>query len=240
MDLQWMSSLEFRTKRPVRAFMAVGTVEAHGPAPLGTDNIIPQALVEELVQQFGGIMLPPFNYGINKSLQAHPGSLGISPESFQGVIYDIAKSLKQHGIKEFILINGHGGNSGALKSVAFRIHSELGLRVAILEWWGMINSDEYFPEGMVGHAGLDEISLVAYVRPQILDLLRKIGRTRASSFKSGLVVYPNTISILMYHGEREVDYSLLSQERAREFFQAVVSRMKEILADVLEGWGSLE
>ncbi len=236
MDLQLMSSYELKEKKPTRAFLAVGTVEAHGPAPLGTDNIIPQMFVRELVKEFGGVVLPPFNYGINKSLQAHAGSLGITQEAFQGVIYDIAGGLKQHGFREFIIVNGHGGNSGALKSVAYRIHSDYGLKVAILEWWGMVNSDEHFPEGMVGHAGLDEISLVLHAYPELLDKLSGVGKAKASSFKPGLVVYPNTISILMYHGEKEIDYSLLSKERAERFFEAVLQSMKDLLGEVLEGW----
>ncbi len=235
-----MSSYELREKKPVRAFLAVGTVEAHGPAPLGTDNIIPQALVRKLVGEFEGVVLPPFNYGINKSLQAHYGSLGISQESFQGVIYDIGRALKQHGFREFIIVNGHGGNSGALKSVAYRIHSELGLKVAVLEWWGMVNSDEHFPEGMVGHAGLDEISLVVHEYPEILDRLQRVGKVKASSFKPGLVLYPNTISILMYHGEKEIDYSLLSKERADRFFEVVLQSMKDLLREVLEGWSGMD
>ncbi len=240
MELQLMSSYELKEKKPVRAFLAVGTVEAHGPAPLGTDNIIPQAFVRELVKEFDGVVLPPFNYGINKSLQAHYGSFGISQEAFQGVIYDIGRSLRQHGFREFIIVNGHGGNSGALKSVAYRIHSDFDLKVAVLEWWGMVDSDEHFPEGMVGHAGLDEISLVIHEYPELLENLQRTGRVKASSFKPGLVLYPNTISILMYHGEKEIDYSLLSKERADKFFEAVLQSMRDLLGEVLEGWSKMD
>ncbi len=226
-------------EKPRRAFLAVGTVEAHGPAPLGTDNIIPSGLVRELAKEFEGVILPPFNYGINKSLQAHPGSLGIGEDAFKGVIYGIAKGLKQHGFEEFIIVNGHGGNSSALKSVAFRIHSDFGLKVAILEWWGLVDSSEYFPEGMVGHAGLDEISLVIHEVPEVLDGLQRFGKADTFSFKNGLVVYPNPISILMYFGEKEIDYSLLSRERADKFFKAVVEKLKEVLREVLDKWQRL-
>jgi len=102
-----------------------------------------------------------------------------------------------------------------------------------------VDSDEHFPEGMVGHAGLDEISLVIHEYPELLDRLQMVGKVKASSFKPGLVLYPNTISILMYHGEKEIDYSLLSKERADKFFEVVLQSMKDLLGEVLEGWSRM-
>ncbi len=218
-----------------RAFLPVGTLEAHGPAPLGTDNIIPLKICEELSKHIEGYILPVVSYGINRSLKFHPGSIGVSESTFKSFIYDIASSLKFQGIEQLIVVNGHGGNTQALKQVLYRIHDELGMKVILAEWWNAIDSREFFGED-VGHAGLDEVSLVAVALPEIQKKIRKFGKVKALAYNSGLTtIYPRPYSILPSF-KNEMDYSKLSMEKARAFFKEVVERLRRSIEEVVYAW----
>ncbi len=59
------------------------------------------------------------------------------------VVRGITRSLLQHGMKKFIILNGHGGNGPILDKVALEVYQAGGL-VAIVDWWvlaGQINSE---------------------------------------------------------------------------------------------------
>ena len=43
-----------------------------------------------------------------------PGTMTLSPETFQAVVLEVVESLRQHGVERFFIIDGHAGNQGAL------------------------------------------------------------------------------------------------------------------------------
>jgi creatinine amidohydrolase len=63
------------------AILPIGALEAHGPhLPVGTDNLLAQAIAERVAEQLGGVLLPLLPYGQVWSLQDFPGSLSVSNE----------------------------------------------------------------------------------------------------------------------------------------------------------------
>ena len=46
------------------------------------------------------------------------------------MLLDVIRSLKQHGVTHFFLLNGHGGNQANLSVVAARARTELGVAAA--------------------------------------------------------------------------------------------------------------
>ena len=73
-DLTWE---QFRDRVPSGCdlvMIPVGTIEAHGGIPLGTDTIVPQSLAASLAPRLGGLIAPPIAYGVTNSLLPYPGS----------------------------------------------------------------------------------------------------------------------------------------------------------------------
>jgi creatinine amidohydrolase len=61
------------------AILPIGALEAHGPhLPVGTDNLLAQAIAERVAEPLGGVLLPLLPYGQVWSLQDFPGSLSAS------------------------------------------------------------------------------------------------------------------------------------------------------------------
>lgn len=230
MHLQSISYFKLKSLKIERAFLPVGTIEAHGPAPLGTDNYIPFKLSEELSNEFNAIILPTISYGINKSLDFYIGSMGISEKTFKLLIYDVLKSCYKNGFKEVFIFNGHSGNTNALKEVSFKAHKKFHLKIAIVDWWEIAKEIDYFKEN-TGHAGIDELSMLIYAYPKALNEIKGIYK----SYKpNSLIVYPNPRSILI--DNNQIDYSILDLEKAKEFFKIIKEKIKYYINEVLEGW----
>ncbi len=231
MHLQSISYFKLKELEVERAFLPVGTIEAHGPAPLGTDNYIPFKLSEELSLELSAIVLPTISYGINKSLDFYKGSIGISERTFKLLIYDILKSCYKNGFKEIFIFNGHSGNTESLKNIAYKSHKNYNLKIAIINWWEIAKDINYFDE-QKGHAGMDELSMLIYSYPKAFNEIKGIYKSYIP--KSGIINYPNPRSILI--DKTQIDYSKLDLEKAKEYFKLVKERIKAYILEIIEGW----
>src|SRR2546426_3094089 len=57
----------------------------------------------------------PVSVGISPHWMDRKGTLSLRKETFLAVVYDICESLKTHGVKNILILNGHGGNVTPLK-----------------------------------------------------------------------------------------------------------------------------
>ncbi|MCS7244956.1 MAG: creatininase family protein [candidate division WOR-3 bacterium] len=230
MELERISYFKLKELNINRAFLPIGTIEAHGPAPLGTDNYIPYILSKELSKEFNAIVLPTVSYGINKSLDYYLGSMGISEKTFKSLVLDILKSCYKNKFSEIFIFNGHSGNSAIIKEVSYKAHVKYNLKICIIEWWEIAKDIDFFKEYR-GHAGIDEVSMVIYAIPDVISEIRK--NFKSYTIKMGITNYPNPRSILV---DREnIEYAL-DLEKSREFFLLVKERIRNYILEVIEGW----
>lgn len=117
------------------AILPVGSLEQHGPhLPLSTDAFDAYWLAKEVTKKVTPpkpVVLPPINYGISYHHMAFPGTVSLAPETLIATVYDIGCSLVVYGIKKLLIINGHGGNTGALKCASQKLNHEKKLLVFI-------------------------------------------------------------------------------------------------------------
>lgn len=234
-ELTWQEVGELVPARTDLIFVPVGTIEAHGSAAIGTDNIIPISIGEYLAERFSALLAPCVHYGITKSLYGYPGSIGIRPENFRNYLMDILESLKDKKFKRVVWLNGHGGNNGVLKDVAHDAFRNLGLKVAVLHWWELcadVTKEVYGGPG--GHAGRDETGFVMSVNPKYGNK-EKYDPEMAYKFQPGADVYPIPGSVLIYdeEGRGEPDFDV---EKGKELAAKVKARMGDYLDDLFKRW----
>jgi creatinine amidohydrolase len=134
-------------KRSDTAIVPVGTLHGHGPSPLSIDASSVEKLADEVGKRTGILTLPLLPYGEDDKMRDYPGSIAINQNVLEGVYTDICRSLHKNGVRKVIFLNGHGGNREALIRASRNIR-ELGMLVAILEWWsiGRKLMPDLFPE----------------------------------------------------------------------------------------------
>ena len=88
------------------AIVPIGTIEAHGITPLGTDVIIPEAMAERIGPEVNAIIAPAVPYGITRGLVGHPGTISIRPDVFRAYVGDLLRSLADIGFAKIVVLNG--------------------------------------------------------------------------------------------------------------------------------------
>jgi creatinine amidohydrolase len=154
------------------AVLPTGSVEQHGPAlPLGTDLLAAKAVAETVADHPDAVLLPSIPVGVSAHHRQFDGTLWTVPETFEDYVSDVLASVAEHGIRKVVVVNGHGGNSGALRRAARRLRDEEVAFAAPWNWWS--NLDALIAETLdtsLGHADEVETSLMLEVAG---DLVRE-------------------------------------------------------------------
>lgn len=133
-DRNWMD-LEAYLRRDDRAVLPLGSTEQHAYLSLATDSLLAERVALEAAEPLGVPVFPVLSYGVTPRFLAYPGTLSLRMETYLAVFRDLLESLAQQGFRRLLIVNGHGGNTGA-KAVCpelQRMHPEL--RIQWHDWW---------------------------------------------------------------------------------------------------------
>ena len=214
--------------------LPVGTTEAHGPACLGTDNFIPTDIAIAIADRVNALVAPTVNYGVTKSLYRYRGSSTINAETFSLYMRDILESFADSEFKNIIIMNGHGGNNTALKSLAYEFHHDSACNIAVVHWWMLCaEMTEKFFGNVGGHGGTDETAMVQAIDPSLASK-DDFEVEQAWFFKPGADVYPVPGSILLY--KENEGYPNFDVEQARQYRKKVVEAVGDFVELVLSRW----
>ncbi len=232
--LNWLKVKEMVPDKINTIIIPVGTVEGHGSACLGTDNFIPETIADGIAERINALIAPTVNYGITRSLYRYNGGSYIKPENFQLYIRDILDSMVDSSFKNVIILNGHGGNNSALKTVAHDFHHERKANIAVIHWWELCGEmTEQFFGHAGGHAGTDETAMVQAKDEDLVDE-SMYTPDLAYYFRPGADVYPVPGTILLYkEGE---GYPNFNVEQAKEYQKMVINKVAEFVEMVLIRW----
>jgi len=236
-ELNWMEFRRIVPKKTDAVLVPVGTVEAHGVTGLGTDNQIPASICERIAGKVNALVAPTVNYGITKSLLPYPGSVTVPPEAFERYVSEVACSLADAGFRRIILMNGHGGNTDALKNVSFRLYREKKTYSAVIDWWVLCVDEIKGVYGHAGgHAGTDETALVQVDHP---EQVRRQDYCKEMSFltQPGLAAIPFPGSIILY--KIDEGYPDFDPAKAEKLMNAVCAKVEKTILDVFKRWNVL-
>jgi creatinine amidohydrolase len=240
-ELTWE---QFRDRVPSTcdlAMIPVGTVEAHGAIPLGTDTIIPDALASALAPRLGALIAPSIGYGVTNSLLPYPGSTTVSSATFTAYLFEAAAGLVDAGFRRIVLLNGHGGQTGEVATVVARLWNEKKAYAVAVEWWGFAEelSATIYPGTISGHAGVEETAMIVAVAPELVDSARAV-TVRRFARHSGLRARPFPASIVLDRPETAGEGKpVLDPAKAKAFHDGIVDAIDAALREVFAGWGEI-
>jgi len=240
-DLNWE---QFRDRVPSRcdlAFVPVGTIEAHGAIPLGTDTIIPEALATALAPKLNALIAPPIAYGVTNTLLPYPGSTTVSAATFRSYLFEATAGLVDAGFRRIVMLNGHGGQSSEVADVVARLWNEKRAYAVAVEWWGFAEelASRIYPATIPGHAGVEETAMVVAIAPDLIDGARAT-KIRRFARHPGLRARPFPASIILDRKESAAEGApVLDAAKAREFYDGVVGEIEAGLREVFAGWSEI-
>ena len=113
---------------------------------------------------------PP--WGVSFHHMNFPGTITLSSDTFTQVLVEIIASLREHGFRRFMLVNGHGGNINAMGTACARVHEELDVDfIGAATYFSFADpaiSARYVTSPVIGHACEMEVSAAMALAPHIV------------------------------------------------------------------------
>ncbi|WP_265110335.1 creatininase family protein [Halosolutus halophilus] len=151
--------------------LPVGSTEQHGPAlALGMDHLAAEAFARSAADREDAVVLPTVPIGVSAHHRQFDGTLYVSPETFERYVTETIASLAEHGVRKVVVVNGHGGNTDALRRGARTLRDDRTAFAPPWNWWdsvGDVTDDLFDEEG--GHADAMESSLLWYLHETLVD-----------------------------------------------------------------------
>lgn len=166
------TTAEVQRRRPRLAILPIGATEQHGPhLPLNTDILIIEHLAGRLAAKLGGYCLPTLPFSVSHMHRGQCGTVWLRNDTLARVIRDVALSVRHEGFKEFLILNGHGGNLH-LVSVVQDLNLDLpDLLSLVIKPTDVIAESGIFPNPPAWrHADEFETAAILHLRP---DLVRR-------------------------------------------------------------------
>jgi creatinine amidohydrolase len=142
------------------------------------------------------VVLPMLWTGISEHHMSFGGTITLDLPTFSAVIEGICRSLVRHGFKRIVLLNAHGGNDNALRSLTDELSPKLGVPIVQFTYWDAsadVIGAILEKQPQVQHACEAETAMMMAVRPDLVATdripLAKANRTPDAPEIVGAGVY---------------------------------------------------
>lgn len=209
-----------------------GTIEEHGRhLPLNTDSLIIQEVLKSVAKKKFFFLAPIVYYGVCTTTKDHPGTISISPETLRRLSADLVMEAYKKGLRNFLLISGHGGSlhMSALKETAEILVEKLrGIKIAVFSPYDLLWKElsEIAETANDSHAGELETSMMLYLSPELVkgrapEEYPKI--TKPFSVKDKVKCWPGGV----WGNPQKA-----SAEKGKKAINLIADKIAEILEDV--------
>lgn len=131
-DLTWPEVRAALQAGKTTIIIPVGGTEQSGPhMALGKHNVRATALAGKIAAALGNALVAPTLAYVPEGAvtppaghMRFPGTISIPDDAFKGLLDGAARSFRQHGFVDVVLIGDHGGYQAQLKAVAARLNHE--------------------------------------------------------------------------------------------------------------------
>ena len=211
------------------AFIPFGSVEEHGShLPLSTDTIQAYEVGKKASLQIPLFVAPPIHYGSCRSTSCHPGTISITTATLKGLLKDIVRSLRNQGLRNFIVLTGHAGGSHrmALQDAGEELISDYAdIQMAVVTEYDLAKDAgrALVETRNDAHAGEIETSRILHSHPQ---LVKGAGEPEFPGFPPGVLVRDKR---KYWPGGIWGDPTKASAEKGRLIEELVVSKVVELV-----------
>ena len=202
--LEEMTMDEVKKFKTEVVLWGIGSTEPHGPiVPYGSDYFQCDGLCRRAAKYANRkkarvLMYPTQPIGNNVNFKKFPFACRMRVRTLMLLVLDVLEALEEDGVRKIVLVDGHGGNSDALKA-ALREHFDRTdpkrrAFVCIAGHAGMAGKDALAAiEYPSDHGGESETSRNLYLRPELVkkDMLQKLpfGKPFVKSIAEGQVYF---------------------------------------------------
>ena len=188
-DLTWTELRDRIAAGTTTVLVPIGGTEQSGPQiALGKHNQRAKVIAGQIAQRLGNAVVAPTIAYVPEGAIEPPaghmrfvGTISISDAAFEAMLESSARSFRQHGFREIVLLGDHGGYQTSLARVAAKLNREWSARpgarvTALVDYYRVTQTDfvevlkaKGFGAAEIGsHAGLADTALMLAIDPAMV------------------------------------------------------------------------
>jgi creatinine amidohydrolase len=157
--------------------LPIAAIEQHGPhLPVEVDSMLGEtvaARTAEKLQAAGEevLVLPVLWTGLSEHHMSFGGTITLDNATFAAVVEGVIRSILRHGFRRIVLLNAHGGNESALRTIADDLTPKLGVPIVQFTYWyaaAVAIAKILETQGGLQHACEAETAMMMAVRPDLV------------------------------------------------------------------------
>jgi creatinine amidohydrolase len=169
--------------------LPVASLEQHGPhLPVEVDSMLGETVAVRAARKIvergqRAVVLPVLWTGLSEHHMSFGGTVTLDFPAFSAVIECVCRSVLRHGFKRIVLLNAHGGNENALRTITDELTPKLNAPIVQFTYWyaaAAAIADILETQGALMHACEAETSMMLAVRPELVAMDR-VGMAKANS-----------------------------------------------------------
>ena len=175
------------------ALILTGGIEENGPyLTTGKHNNVLKATGESIARALGNALVAPIvtlEPGNPLRPNISPGTVFLSPVTYQAVMNDMSNSLRSQGFTDIIMVGDSGGNLKPMQAAASSLNAEwkgTGYVHFIPEYYNYADVEEFEKEKLGIHEKLegfhDDYYITAIIATVSTDAIRMKERQKAGNF----------------------------------------------------------
>ncbi len=239
MDITQPEAAGLLAKHPL-VVIPTGSVEQHGPhLPFGTDYYAALVIARRVAQDLQALLLPFTPLGVTPFHMSFSGTITLNPETFMSLLTDVCESMIRHGVKRFVIINWHEGNTPSINLAAERLQQKHPVRFFVVQA-AYVAQELYGKEVGLTHGGLLEaLAVLAYdsslpkleraTNPSDPSKAGKMDVLRRRPQAYAIIKDVSETSPTGWHGTLEG----ASVEKAQEYIDSVCAKILEYVKEAL-------
>lgn len=178
---------ELKNKKITTVILPWGATEPHNfHLPYGTDIFESEFIAAESASYAHSngakvIVLPVIPFGVNTGQLDLNLVINMNPSTQMMILNDVLSSIKNYGVKKFIILNSHGGND--FKQIIRELQPKFSsIFISQINWFKIPEAEKYFNQPG-DHAGELETSIMLNIYPHLVLPLNFAGTGKEKKIK---------------------------------------------------------
>jgi creatinine amidohydrolase len=173
--------LREQARRDAIVIVPVAALEQHGPhLPVEVDTILGETVAARtaervLAQGQPVLVLPVLWTGLSEHHMSFGGTITLENAAFAALIEGVLRSVLRHRFRRIVLLNAHGGNENALRTITDDLTPKLGVPIIQFTYWyaaAVAIAKILQTQGGLQHACEAETSMMMAIRPDLVAVDR--------------------------------------------------------------------
>jgi creatinine amidohydrolase len=161
--------------------LPVASLEQHGPhLPVEVDTMLGETVAARTAEKLLAngqpvLVLPVLWTGLSEHHMSFGGTVTLDNAAFTALIEGVVRSVLRHGFRRIVLLNAHGGNENALRTIVDDLTPKLGVPIVQFTYWyaaAVPIAKILETQGGLQHACEAETSMMMAVRPELVAMDR--------------------------------------------------------------------